>query len=45
MVNEMKSYFAVCVYIVIGIIDLRNEMDLCNNFVEERCITAVHSVT
>ena len=30
MVSELKSYIAMCVYIVIGIIELRNEMDLCN---------------
>ena len=30
MVNELKFYIAMCVFIVVGIIDLRNEMDLGN---------------
>ena len=38
MVNELISCIAVCAYIMIGIIDLRNGMDLRNKGYEPRTL-------
>ena len=44
MVNELISCIAVCAYIMIGIIDLRNGMDLRNKGYEPVDIRVLRDV-